>query len=194
MFFDPFPRRHLFIALLSCILLAACSPLKTEVESDPGFAAAGYRQVAWATPPLGERSGADMRRIDHAVRTAVEAELGQRGYRMAEEAAAELLIDYRLSQRIEPAGAGAVSPTDEAARMWDLDPTPAGDSALYRHPVAGSNERAELFLNLRDRRSGRLVWQGRVSGVFAAEDQGDRRALIRRAAARLLRQLPAANS
>lgn len=193
MFFDPITRRHLLTTLLPCLLLAACSPLKTEVESGPGFAAAGYRLVAWATPPLSERSGADMRRIDRTVRAEVEAELGRRGYRVAETTAAELLIDYRLSQRIEPAGAGAVSPADEAARMWDLDPTPAGDSALYRHPVAGSNERAELFLSLRDRRSGELVWQGRVSGEFAAEDQGDRRALIRRAVARLLRQLPNAN-
>lgn len=187
---SPF-RSALSVFLL--ILLGGCSPLQTEVEAAPGFASAGYRQVAWATPPLGERSSSEMRRLDGAVRAAAEAELSQRGYRLVPLAeAADLLLDYRLSARVEAAGVGAVSPADEAARAWDLDPTPAGDTALYRHPVAADSEHAELFLSLRDRSSGELAWQGRVAGVSVDSDAGQRRELIRRALARLLRQLPAA--
>jgi hypothetical protein len=177
--------------LLLSLFLWACSPLQLQVEPAPEFSGAGYRTVAWASAPLGERSRSDMRRFDGAVRAAAEEQLQARGYQLTSVPdEADLLLDYRTSVRVEAAGAGAVSPADEVARSWDLDPTPAGDSAIHRHPVALEQQRGELFLSLRDRRSGELAWQGRAAGMSRAGDPSEARALARRAVGELLRQLP----
>jgi len=174
------------------LLLTACSSIDVEVHPAQSFTPTNYRSLAWATAPLDTRTAAELRALERDVRRAVEQGLVARGYPLQTSATAtpDLLIDYRWSRRVEPRGAGSVSPRDEMARMIDLDPTPAGDSALYRHPIADVAEQVSLRVSLRDAVSRKLVWWGSATTVAARDDQHAAQKLVDRLAGRLLRELP----
>lgn len=179
------------VAVLS-MLLSGCGGIEVETHPAADFAPANYRALAWASPPLDARSGDDLRALERSVRKAVGKGLAARGYTLAAAGAdPDLLIDYRWSRRIEPRGAGAVSPGDEMARMVDMDPTPAGGGAIHRHPVVDVAERIALHVSLRDAATRRLVWWGSAETVAPGDGEKVAPALIDRLVERLLRELSA---
>lgn len=172
------------------LLLTACSGVEVDVHPAADFAPARYQALAWASPPLGDKSPPEMRALERTVRKSVEKGLVAHGYSLAAGAAPDLLIDYRWSRRIESQGAGSVSPSDEAARVIDLDSTPAGESALYRHPTVDVAERVNMRVSLRDAATRELVWWGSAEMVAPDGDQGAQQKQVDKLIEHLLRELP----
>lgn len=182
--------RAAFALLL--VAAAGCSGVKVAVDAAPGFAERGYRDYAWASAPLGPRSDDNARFIDRTVRAAAERELQARGYRQVEAAASPLLLDYRLASRLDASRSGIISPRDEAARVWDLNTAATGDTSLHNHPVVPYSETLFLSFSLKDRESGKMVWQA-VASQDAADpaEKVPPAPVIERAVRRLVERLPA---
>ncbi len=179
------------VAAVLLLLLAACSGVEVDVHPAADFTPARYGALAWASPPLGDKSPPELRELERTVRKSVEKGLVARGYSLAAAGAApDLLIDYRWSRRIEPQGAGSVSPSDEAARVYDLDSTPAGDSALYRHPTLDVAERVNMRVSLRDAATRELVWWGSAEMVAPDGDESAQQRQVDKLIGHLLRELP----
>jgi Domain of unknown function (DUF4136) len=183
--------RKLLILTLSIALLAACSGIDTQIDAQPGFALADYRQYAWATPPLRDSRDAELLQIDRSVRAAVDDELQRLGCTQVERSTAAALVDYRLGSRMDISYPGSNSPRDDAARMWDLDRNSATNTAVYNHPTLPYIERVELRLSIQAQRSGVIVWQGSALKDVDDANPGQRfsAADIRRAVQLLMGQL-----
>ena len=180
------------LCVLALTAVAGCSGVKVAVDAAPDFAERGYRDYAWASAPLGSRSDDNARFIDRTVRTAAERELQARGYRQVEAGASPLLLDYRVASRLDASQSGVISPRDEAARVWDLNTAATGDTSLHNHPVVPYSETLFLSFSLKDRESGKMVWQGVASQDGADPDRPVSSAVIERAVRRLVERLPAA--
>lgn len=178
------------LVLAALLVVAACSGIDVAVEAAPDLVERGYREYAWASPPLSERSDDQARFIDRTVRAAAERELEARGYRQVDAAASPLLLDYRLGSRLDPGQSGVISPRDEAARAWSLGSAATGDASLHNHPVMPYSETLYLSFSFRDRESGRMVWQGVARQAGADPAERVPASLIERAVHRLMERLP----
>lgn len=177
--------------LLTVVALCACSSIETKVDAKPGFASRDYRLYAWATPPLPAGGDPNLRKIDGAVREAVDADLQRRGFQQVERSAAVALVDYRLATQMDTSQPGINSPRDEAAKMWDLNSASPTDTAVYNHPTLPYVERSQLLLSIKSVARDEIVWQGSASKIIDNANPGQRVSTddVRKAVAKLFEQL-----
>jgi hypothetical protein len=181
--------------LLLSGLLIACSGIDTHVTAQPGFSAAAYRHYAWKSAPLVDSRDTTLLEVDRTVRATVDSELQRQGYVLVAADAAEALVDYRLSSRMDTSQQSTTgSPRDDMARATDLDRNSANNTALYNHPILPYLEYVELLLSIQARQSGVFVWQGSASKKVDNVNQGERfsNADIQRAVTKMLDELKAA--
>jgi len=134
-------------------LLVACSQFHVRSDFDPKADFAPLRTYAWL--PLDQVDRADQsvpdRYLDKRLRSAVDTELGAKGYAPAGSGAPDFFLNYRLAT--EPADAMGGRQAFPHATAWSGW---WGAEALYRE----SYDAGTLFITVIDGRSHRLVWLG----------------------------------
>ncbi|MFN8628426.1 MAG: DUF4136 domain-containing protein [Candidatus Binatia bacterium] len=167
------------VRLAILLLLAVCGgclpwrgkptePVRIESEESPTARLYQYRTYRWVwepTPePSAQRTQADLR--DWRVRTAVEAQLAERGYEKATGPRADFLIDYHTEYRPR-----TVSTFSEYLKYRDYGGT-MDISEVY---VVGYEE-AVLIVEIFDAKSRQLAWRASATTVVNPKDQQDRMA------------------
>jgi hypothetical protein len=142
-------RRGLQILL---VLLVACSQFRVRSNADPAADFTRFQTYGWL--PLEEAEPADQRVLDRyldkRLRSAVDTELGAKGYRPA-SGTPDFLLNYRLST--EPASALRGRRVLASAPGWAGF---QGAEAIW----TDNYDAGTLYIGVLDGRSRRLVWLG----------------------------------
>jgi hypothetical protein len=160
---------------MSLLLLigSACSSVRTDVQSDPGFDFRACRTWSWLPPPV----RADGRPPDDLLRRRVEAvvagELAGKGLTRVEQGG-DLLVALHgiVREKVQITDWGYAY----GARPWRY-------GYGYRDVTVDQYEEGTLFLDLVSGRSRELVWRGQGTAAVGDMEETARRA---EEAARLL--------
>ena len=130
------------------ILLAACSQFRVRSNFDPRKDFTHLRTYAWV--PLDQADPADQRLLDRylekRVRSAVESELGAKGYKPVDAGTPDFLVNYRLTTEASDSARGRAVPWG----TWE-----SGDTVNRESYDVGT-----LLIGISDGHSHRLVWIG----------------------------------
>ena len=169
-----------YIALL--LILSGCSPsLDIFVDKDLDFNVDDYSSYTWkAVAPTGTAETAmyDQVLTEKRVRHAVDSVMDKKGYHLGDPTAA-LQLHYHII--VENKDAPPTEPCDyENTTYWVRTAT---DSYEY--------EDGTLIIDVVDATSGRLVWRSRAVAVLYDLHRGDIQRALNKAAAKMLKALPA---
>jgi hypothetical protein len=150
-------------------LLVACSQFRVRSDADPSADFTRLRTYAWL--PLDQADPADQRVLDRyldkRLRTAIDRELGAKGYAPAESGAPDFLLNYRLST--EPASSLRGSrgmPYGVGWIGW------YGAEAVY----VENYDAGTLYIAVIDGRSRRIVWLGAAQSRILSHASLEKRA------------------
>ena len=160
-------------ALLVLVFSAGCwrnakpiDPIRVEAEASPTASLSQYTTYRWvwepAPDPSTQRTQADLR--DWRVRSAVEAQLADRGYAKVPGQKADCLVDYHTERKPR-----TVSTFSEYLKYRDYGGT-MDISEVY---VVGYEE-AVLIVEIFDGESRQLAWRGSAARVLNPKDQQER--------------------
>jgi hypothetical protein len=169
--------------------LAGCSSVSVKRDFDAAVDFAGYKTYAWqhAEQPQTGNPRIDNDLIDTRIRSAVDDNLRQKGYRRVEPAAADMLVAYFIGfqRRISSSG-GSMS-----VGMSRSSAGRAGSVGLSSGTQVSDFEEAHLTIDFIDPASDRTIWRGtgtrRTSGSTNPERITDR---VNDAVQRILRKFP----
>jgi hypothetical protein len=179
-------RRATAVSALLALALLACATI--EVSSDWNPAADFSRLHTWAwlaqERPASGDPRLDSALLDARIRSAVESELGARGFAKAEAGAADFLVAYHVALERK-----LVATTIDdyyggvGYRHW---PRP-GYSQTYVHEF----EVGSLMLDVLDPRSRELIWRGTAQAeILPAATPEEREARVREGVRRILERFP----
>jgi hypothetical protein len=147
------------VAVLPALVLTlgGCSQFAARSDHDPGADFGHLHTYAWL--PLAEAAPADQlvpdRYIDKRLRQAVDAELRGKGYRPADGAAPDFLLNYRLASAPADAMHRDSGPTLHSAGWYGWP----GAERLFTE----SYDQGTLYLAVLDPGSKRIIWLGAAS-------------------------------
>jgi hypothetical protein len=156
--------------LLSAFLLVGCSSMAVDYDFDPAADLSAWGSYNWI-----DREVAASQETDRIIRTAIESELAVRGFYKSTGGEPDFLITY----------SGGLQDT--------FDVTSYGYSYWHGYPVGSEvtvvrGTEGTLLIDIVDRRTNRLVWQGWATG--AANEAGRNQDLAREAVSRILANFP----
>ncbi len=179
------------LALFAVLALAGCATPRVERDYDDSRDFAAYRTWSWQAPALRYRPADDPRMAsdltERRIRSAVAAQLEQRGLRAVAEGApadlkvqAWLIVDERQKQTGTPAGYWG-------GGSWGGPWV----SPAYSEPHTVDYQVVTLQLDLFDGRDGKLVWRASMEQTpRPSRTPAQREADIREAVAGLLAHYP----
>ena len=172
-------------------LIACAGSIKTSHDYDPGADFRSFRTFAWISadpiikPSAGTMNARYVSPLDEQrVRRAVESEMAKKGYRLAEQAASDLVVSFRVST------AEKVKIQDEPG-MGRVYTSPNRGATWYGGSTVSVTQYTEgtLALEFYDRKSKRAVWVGTASKRLSKNDDSDE--VIKEAVAKILLPFPA---
>jgi hypothetical protein len=169
-----------YIAFL--LILGGCSPsLDILVDKDLDFRVDDHPSYAWKAATPAGAAGMDMYDqvlTEKRIRHAVDSVMGEKGYRLGGTLAA-LQLHYHII--VENKDAPPTEPSDyENNTYWVRTET---DSYEY--------EDGTLIIDIVDATSGQLVWRSRAVAILFDLHRGDVQRRLNKAAAKMLKTLPA---
>jgi len=183
---------------VAALVLFGCGPSIT-VTQDPAIPMPGAATYVWGPPPqhvpnqqgIVEQSPVIRQRI----KTAIDNELRNKGYRLTDSAQAAFMVRYAVGSRFEQTevnnqattGAGVVSPNAcGGASCWT-----GWDYGWYGTQTTDvSTRKSGVVVDLVDLKSGTLAWRG----IYAKEATGKvpTQEAVQEAVDKLFAKLPAA--
>ncbi len=177
--------RTLTQALLGLTLLglAACSSTTVDVRVTPGLDMAAYQVYSWL--PLAREGTGDPRFDDELVHSqivsAVESELGTRGYVVSQGAEPDFLVAYHL----------AVEHRIHTSTMYEDHGYRPGWSWEQPMSQITSYDEGTLILDLLEARTRKIVWRASLQARVDSDASPEKRARrIVKAVAKLMQSLP----
>jgi uncharacterized protein DUF4136 len=137
------------------LLLVACSQFHVRSKQDPGADFGRLRTYAWLPPEQAEPADQRVqdRAVDRRIRTATENQLRAKGYRPADSAPADFLLNYRVST--SPDDALYATHAGYSGALWQEW---LGASTVY-----DSYDRGTLYLAALDGSTKHMIWVGAAS-------------------------------
>lgn len=179
-------RRAAAVGALLALPLLACATI--EVSSDWNPDADFSRLHAWSWLPQAQPVSGDPRLdsalLDQRIRSAVESELGARGFAKAETAAADFLVAYHVA--LERKLVATTIDDFYGGVGYHHWPRP-GYTQTYVHEF----EVGTLMLDVLDPRSRELIWRGTAQAeIIPDATPEEREARVREGVRRILERFP----
>jgi hypothetical protein len=176
------------VAIIACATLALAACAAIEVSSDWNPAADFSRLHSWAWLPQARPVSGDPRLdsalLDQRIRSAVEGELGARGFAKAEATAADFLVAYHVA--LERKLVATTIDDYYGGVGYHHWPRP-GYSQTYVHEF----EVGTLMLDVLDPRSRELIWRGTAQAeIIPDATPEEREARVREGVRRILERFP----
>ena len=190
-------NRMLPIPLLAT--LVACGPsISTSGDKSLLPGAATYTWGAPLAPPAGQPEPAEASvRLRGRIQEAMEQALASKGYRKVDEASAAFLARFSVGVKTETTDVQVAPPSNEPVPMTRCDA--GGCWKGYDWGYGSGNDprfaeqtsrQAGVILELVDKASGKLAWQGRFVDQATGMSPTDER--IQKAMSELIKSLPPA--
>jgi hypothetical protein len=176
----------------SLALMLGCSGVDVTPAATETFAGTGYTRYAWRSePPSQAAYSKDMlARKSPSIRSGVEAEMAELGYRRVDRAEAEFLIEYIAAPgfndgQLSYGGSNDMLYGSSVNRQID------GASADNAEALSGPVDTAEMELVFLDAASVEVLWRVQISMVVEDANRIDHDA-VRGAVRKAIAGLPAA--
>jgi hypothetical protein len=170
---------------VAALLLAACSSVQVSTDYDPGTDFSGLKNYAWLAQNV--NASGDLRLdstlLNERIRSAVEAQLAERGYKKVAAGQVDFLVAYHtaVERKID---------IDTMYRGYGYGPHDWGWGAGHETVVYEYDE-GTLLLDVLDPKAHRLLWRGSASAVVSEQSTPKKRTkLINEAVAKLLDRFP----
>lgn len=167
-------------AVSALILLASCASMRVGSNRHPQADTSAWQDYAWMTDSPVVSTDMQLSALTvRNIREAVEAELAAKGYRQVDAGEADFLVSYTVGSRDRTVTSAQTIPyRDQGVREWSwLDV----DVQTYQEGT--------LSIDIFDGASRQPVWHGWARKTITDSDEADPGPVIRRAVARILKQL-----
>lgn len=144
-------RSPVLVVLLSALVVVPARAADLGSEHDPGADFSGYRSYAWKVkiPEPAQDPTGDRRRLDALIRGAADAELEERGYRLA-DGPPDMWLVYSV-----------VAGSQTRTRVFQGEVWEVARTAIYAE--------GNLVFEILDGGSGEVVWRGWARGGIKPE-------------------------
>lgn len=181
MTFAPMAMRAALVATVSILLGCATSDVRMATRCNQDVDFKRYSSFAWVGAPDAQRystfiSAASLEKLEAAI---VE-ELQRKGYTLADRADADMLVSYRVDTRDRPDY--RTYPT-EGLGCW-------GRREPYADEPGRTYTEGTLVIELVDRVTNAIVWEGWLTREITGEDRSDPGSMAYRSVATLLADFP----
>ncbi|MHC4972744.1 MAG: DUF4136 domain-containing protein [Planctomycetota bacterium] len=170
---------------VAALLLAACSSVQVSTDFDPGADFAALKTYAWLprkAQPTGDPR-LDSTLLHERIRSAVDAQLAERGYKKTAAGRADFHVAYHTAVERK-------MDVDTIYRGYGYGPDIGGWNAGHE-TVVFEYDQGTLLLDFLHPRSHRLLWRGSASAVVSESSTPEKRTkLINSAVAKLLDRFP----
>jgi Domain of unknown function (DUF4136) len=174
------------VAVVSSVVLVACSSLRVASDFDHAASFAGYHSFSWM---VREHPGAANPLVVQRAHDAIEAELKTRGFsEMADPAAADFVVDFTIGSR-ERTEVNTYPAPYTSSGWWN-------GQAWWGYPYWGGEvdvrqyREGTLSIDVFDGHTHRPVWHGWARKELSRADIEHSEAPIRAAVAAVLAQFP----
>lgn len=169
------------LAALMLTLVTACSGIETRPAPLDTFAAGGYKYYSWRSEPLPNdpRSQDPMYIIDPILRSAVNTELGKKGYVLDKEKA-QFSVDYIYASGLRMG--------ERSSEAYNITPYPSVNPNRQvnqavvdnAYALGGVKETSNIALQFNDTTSKKEVWHVIITKIVENVNNVDNKKDIRR--------------
>jgi hypothetical protein len=186
----------LAVCAAAAVLAAACSTLRVEVDRDSTVTIPPGATWAWGPEPMPKRPDELDPRVNNSiihgrVQRAVEAVLAEKGFRRADPAQADFLVEYRVGVRDRSETVTqtiGTPPVPVAYGPWG----PGWAWGYYGPPMVTTRQiqytEGALMIDIVQRSTGKLAFRATGIDSITREDGSDE--AVREVVTKLLRDVP----
>jgi hypothetical protein len=168
------------LAALTLTLVTACSGIETRPAPTETFAAGDYKYYSWRSDPLPKDASSQdpMDIIDPILRSAVNAELGKKGYVLDEERA-QFSVDYIYASGLRMG--------ERSAEAYNITPYPSVNPNRQvnqavvdnAYALGGVRETSNIALQFNDSTSKKEVWHVIITKIVENVNNVDKKEIRR---------------
>jgi hypothetical protein len=169
-------RLNLLLAALLLTLVTACSGIETRPASIEAFAAGNYKYYSWRSDPLPNVANSQdpMYIIDPILRSAVNADLGSKGYVLDKERA-QFTVDYIYASGLRMG--------ERSAEAYNITPYPSVNPNRQvnqavvdnAYALGGVKETSNIAVQFNDNASKKEVWHVIITKIVENVNDVDKK-------------------